>query len=307
MPLRSGVHHFGAVHLIRCSAWLLWTLGLSACDTANAARDSGEGGHGGQTGDNEWSIEFKLVSGGDEVSCGAPWDHVGTSRSEVQLRAFAFYVHDLKLIRDGGKREALELVADDAFQSSEVALLDFDDGTGRCAVGTAEQHSTLHLRGGTHDELVGLEFTLGVPQDLNHLDLAGATSPLNQPEMYWSWQGGYKFLRLELESPKNPKGYLVHVGSMECEGSPALGYECGAENRAHIELTGDPSNGVIVDVSALLAGVDVDVIPDGVTDVVAGCMSNATDPECLPVYGALGLPFGDEPAPSDGQRVFRLR
>lgn len=279
--------------------------GPIACDATSGDGLDGAGGLGGAA-NEQWSLEFRLVSGSDEVRCGVPWHHVGLSKGDAEVRAFAFYLHDLEVIRKGGGREVLEFAQDGAFQSSEVALLDFDDSSGRCSEGTIETHTSLRVRGKRPKDIAGIGFTLGVPGPLNHLDLARAEAPLNQPEMYWSWQGGYKYLRLELESTGNPKGYLVHIGSMECSGAPALGYSCDADNRARIELTGDPSEGILVDLGALLAHIDVDASPDGVSDAVAGCMSNATDPECAPIYGALGLAFGDEPAPSEGQKVFRL-
>lgn len=43
-------------------------------------------------------------------------------------------------------------------------------------------------------------FDLGVPFALNHADVASAPSPLNVKAMWWSWQGGYKFVRVDMKT-----------------------------------------------------------------------------------------------------------
>jgi hypothetical protein len=54
------------------------------------------------------------------------------------------------------------------------------------------------------------------------------------------------------------------------------------------------------DVAALLGGLDLTAAPEG--DTIPGCMSFPDDPECVPVFEALGLPYGD--APGGAQTVF---
>ncbi|MEM7592163.1 MAG: MbnP family protein, partial [Cyanobacteria bacterium P01_A01_bin.83] len=88
---------------------------------------------------------------------------------------------------------------DGKWQHQNVALLDFEDGTDSCDNGTPEIRTQVV---GTIPEgdYESLQFTLGVPPQLNHDDAAIAPSPLNLTSMWWNWQGGYKFLRLDLET-----------------------------------------------------------------------------------------------------------
>ncbi len=44
----------------------------------------------------------------------------------------------------------------------------------------------------------GLEFKIGVPETLNHIDPLTAVSPLNYTDMHWHWASGYKFFRAGL-------------------------------------------------------------------------------------------------------------
>lgn len=283
-----------------CAAWCV----VAGCEDAGPA--DGASGGAGAPAEGSWSIEFRVVDGDVPVSCGEAWDDVGLTDASVELRALSFFVHDLELILAEGAREPLVLIPDGARQNEEVALLDFDDGMAGCSASSAETNRFIRVRAPSAENVVGLAFTVGVPRALNHLDLGSAEPPLDISEMYWSWQGGYKYLRLEIGTDAHPEGYVVHLGSTECDGSPAAGYECGSDNLARIELLGDPAGGVVVDVGELLAGVDVDRVPDGVSDVVAGCMSNPADPECVGPYDSLGLAFGASPAPPSEQRVFGL-
>ncbi|PJN92728.1 metallo-mystery pair system four-Cys motif protein, partial [Amaricoccus sp. HAR-UPW-R2A-40] len=45
---------------------------------------------------------------------------------------------------------------------------------------------------------VGLAFEIGVPFDLNHGDPTLAPAPLDLTAMFWTWRGGYKFLKFEV-------------------------------------------------------------------------------------------------------------
>lgn len=46
----------------------------------------------------------------------------------------------------------------------------------------------------------GLAFDMGVPFALNHADVTAAPSPLNIQALWWNWQGGYKFMRVDMRT-----------------------------------------------------------------------------------------------------------
>ena len=152
-----------------------------------------------QSDTKEVAIDFEAWVGDEEFACGESYEEVGTSESTITPTDFRFYVSDVALIDEDGNAVPLELEQDGRWQYENTALLDFEDGTNACDNGTTEMNTTVV---GTVPEgdYQSLQFTMGVPEDLNHEDAAIAPSPLNLTSMWWNWQGGYKFLRLELET-----------------------------------------------------------------------------------------------------------
>jgi hypothetical protein len=147
------------------------------------------------------AINFAAYVGEVEFACGESYQEVGTTKSTITPKDFRFYVSNLALIDEAGNAMPLKLSQDGKWQYQNTALLDFEDGTKSCDNGTAEINTKVV---GTipKGDYQSLQFTLGVPQKLNHSDAAIAPSPLNLTSMWWNWQGGYKFLRVDLETAK---------------------------------------------------------------------------------------------------------
>lgn len=108
--------------------------------------------------------------------------------------------------------------------------------------------------------------------------------------------------------------WMMHFGSTGCKGDPLTGEiaSCAAPNRIAVRFDAfDPAKQhVILDLEALLAGVDLSHDAGGAT----GCMSGLSDPECGPLYEVAGLRF-KESAPDMNdigkpsgvpQRIFRV-
>jgi uncharacterized repeat protein (TIGR04052 family) len=267
--------------------------GCWGCADATSEADAGAGHV-----ELELELEFAARAGDEPFKCGRELSGLGSTEVSAEPLDLRLYVHDVELLRDDAAPVAFELVADDTWQSERVALLDFEDASGRCRGGTEETHTALRGRA-PPGAYVGVSFRVGVPHALNHLDLSTAESPLDVPGMYWSWQGGYKYLRADVATAEHPDGYVFHLGAAGCAGSPANGYDCADYNVARITLEGDISEAIVLDVKRLFADVDLASVPDQVSDLVPGCMSSATDPECARLLAALGLPEGE-------QRVFEL-
>lgn len=195
-------------------------------------------------------------------------------------------MHDLVLLDGDGEAHPLTL-APGGQQSADVALLAFDG----CAQGTtAGAVVNEHIAGNADEgEYVGLQLTLGVPEALNHLNLSGQPAPLNSPLMHWGWTDGYKFMRLDGVVEDN--SWRLHLGSVGCTGSASQGtVECAVPNRSRVTIEGlDPDDlQITLDLARLLRGVDL-----ASQAGAPGCMSDVDDPDCDPLYDALGLPFGD--------------
>ena len=152
-----------------------------------------------QSDTKEVAINFEGWVGDEEFVCGKSYEGIGVSESTITPSDFRFYVSNIALIDEDGNAVPLELEQDGKWQYQNTTLIDFEDGTNACDNGNTELNTTVV---GTVPEgdYQGIQFTMGVPEDLNHEDAAIAPSPLNLTSMWWNWQGGYKFLRIELET-----------------------------------------------------------------------------------------------------------
>ena len=130
--------------------------------------------------------------------------------------------------------------------------------------------------------------------------------------MFWSWQAGYKFLKLDLAPVRDAKStaptqaFSFHVGSTGCMGGSRAGDppRCAQANRVTIELEKfDPRHDVVnVDVGALLAETRIDM---NTRNTPAGCMSFPKDADCNEVMPRLGLAYDGLPAKK--QVLFSVR
>lgn len=274
---------------------LIGTLPLAACgdddiDTVNTGEPTA------------LVVEFAGAVGSEEFDCSRSYGGIGTTGSTIEPLDFRFYVTAVQLLTADGSAYDVELDDDGLWQNGQVALVDFEDGSGTCANGTP---ATNRFVRGTAPKLryTGIRFELGVPRALNHEDASSAASPLNLTALFWSWNAGYKFLRADSRTAGLP-AFNVHLGSTGCQ-TTGRTTTCVRSNRPLVELDGfDPDTSVVVaDLAALLAGSNVDA---NQADTAPGCMSGPTDPECNPVFERLGLDLTSG-SPSAGQTFFRLR
>ncbi len=257
--------------------------------------------------DRDITLRFAPMFGERPFACGQEFTRVGTGASTVTPLDFRLYVHDLALVRAGGERVPVAVRDDGQWQRDGLVLLDFEDGSGACMTGSPA--TNLAVRGSVpdHDDYVGLEFVVGVPDAMNHLDGATAPAPQNAQGLWWTWAGGYKYVRLDVQPTTQP-AFFYHLGATSCDGSVQSGFTCAFDNLARITLeTFDADRDEItVDAAQILAGVDVDQIPDGVADSLPGCMAFPGDPECPAMMSPLGLRFEDD-APAGPQSFFNAR
>lgn len=244
------------------------------------------------TGPQPVALSFAAELAGQPFSCQESYPLPdGRALRFNDLRVF---VHDLQLVDDKGTHHPVALDSSSPWQTEALALLDFEDGTGSCRNGSAPTHTTLT---GAADggPWTGLQFKVGVPFADNHADPAKAQAPLSLTSMHWSWQGGYKFLRLDADLGESST--LVHLGSTGCAGTIGDMSACGQPNRPQVTLDGDPTAGVVVmQLNPLLQ-------PDTLDQ---GCMGAASHPGCAPVFAAVGLDAAQGTA-NGNQQVFVLR
>jgi len=241
----------------------------------------------GSSSSQQVELAFAAMVGAEPFVCGQEYSDLGADGASLVLSDFRFYVQEVELKNSAGTWVPLVL-DENKFQSGNVALLDFcgDIGTEEMnerAVGT--------VPAGQYD---GLRFKMGVPFEINHANHSTAPSPLNLTSLFWNWQGGYKFLRID-SGQFSANDWRMHLGSTGCEGDAQAGgvTSCANSNRVEVEWdTFDAdANTVVADYAALVDGATLG--DDQAADV--GCMAKPTDTDCGPLFQNLGLPFGGQP------------
>lgn len=263
----------------------LTALFLTACGPMTTSADAGEATR----------VTFKAMVGTRPFACGQSYQ-LGTTNTQYKPRDFRLYVSELEFLTSSGEKLPITLDDDGTWQRSGVAMLDFEDKQGECSNGTEGTHTVLTgsmKPGAVH----ALSFTIGVPFEQNHQDAAAAQAPLNSTAMFWNWNGGYKFLKIDGLTTGLPTGHNVHVGSTGCLPGPTPNSvaSCSEPNRVSVVLHGfNPASSVVVfDLAALLKTSNLDV---DMPMSAPGCMSGATDADCAPIFATLGLPFGSTAA-----------
>jgi hypothetical protein len=185
---------------------------------------------------------------------------------------------------------------------------------------------------------------MGVPFSKNHTDPLKEPSPLNLTALFWVWNAGHKFARLDFSSTGSPRGFLVHLGSTGCapgDTELTIPTTCKSPNRVEVEFPSfDPNrDAVVADLAALLQDTNVDESQNrkaamgnmmgkqdgmgkqggmgmagmqsksggemaGGMMMGAGCMSGPTTADCAGLFRNFGLAFGDQPAGK--QQFFRM-
>lgn len=282
---------------------------LSACGAPSVSNNQTQS-------DMNIKLKFKALANNQEIECGKSYENIGTSKSKISIADFRFYVSNVSLIDDKGQEVSLKLEQDKKWQNGNVTLLDFENKSGDCSSGNIDLNK--EIKGSiVKGNYKTLKFTLGLPFEQNHQDATKAESPLNVSSMFWTWNSGYKFARIDLKTDAASKDYYIHLGSTGCMSSEmsvksegdhshmSMGSDkapsmCKNPNRPEITLDNFDieKSTVIADLSALLN--DTDLNP-----VTHSCMINPDAEVCKNITGIMnnfGLKFAD--SESKGQTFF---
>ena len=164
---------------------------------------------------DELQIQFQL-----DTKQGAP---------ASSITDFRFYLHSLKLRTLDGLEIQVQL--NRAEKSNNVAMVDLGNLNTFTLTGHVSSVSS-------HAQVSSLSFEVGVPFALNHANPLLAEPPLDESAMFWVWQQGYKFIKLDVESPDS-LNMSLHLGSAGCESASALRapeISCRYPNRVLVEL-----------------------------------------------------------------------
>ncbi len=243
-------------------------------------------------------IRFAAQVNGKPFECGQTYQDIGTAMSQIKPRDFRFYVSHVRLVDSESREVPVTMDAGTIWQADDTSLLDFENATGSCINGTPEMNDTVAGTVPAGHTWKALRFNLGVPFEVNHLELTSLPSPLNLTALSWVWNAGHKFARIEFMSKGLPAGFFIHLGSTGCTPDTTrttIPTKCAQPNRPDVEIQNfNPDTDVVVaDLGALLADSNVDV---NAPKTPSGCMSFPGDPECVPIFAHLGLPYGDKQA-----------
>ena len=146
-----------------------------------------------------------------------------------EIEDLRFYVHKLELHGSNGQVFPIQLKTTRA--SKDIALVDLSRESAMVIHGWVPrvvQSANIHSLG----------FRLGVPFASNHANPLKAQEPLNESGMFWVWQQGYKFFKLDFLA-ESGQDISYHMGSAGCESASALrppSLACNYPNRAQIVL-----------------------------------------------------------------------
>lgn len=219
------------------------------------------------------NLNFAAQLNSAELQCALNSETVGSGQTPADIKYFGVYISNLEVATDSGDFIAVDL---DASATTDVergiSLITF------CGTSLTNSQIAGTVAEGDYSRL---RFTIGVPEQYNHLDATQTEGILaKEIAMHWNWTKGYKHARMDVA------GWNIHLGSTACSGENADAV-CANGNRPTYSFSNvDFANAnVVLDYAALVNNSDISTDNGG----APGCMSGATDPECTAVFTALGL------------------
>ncbi|EIJ35480.1 MbnP family copper-binding protein [Thiothrix nivea] len=307
--LKTGLAVAGALFLTACG-------GGSSSDSSSSSANSSTTA----AATTSLTIPFAAKSGTTDINCDATLTGLGTSGDSGKISDFAFYIHGITLKTSDGKSVSTTL-DDNDFQDPQygVAMLDFQDKTDSCSGAAKPTNKQVKLKAAVDPATVtGIEFTVGVPSAANHHDASKSRAPYNRAGMFWAWQSGHKFMRLDVNptllvtklDATTTKTFNLHLGSTGCTGDAATGavVTCTSPNRPMVALsgitvTGSTTSTVVLDYAKTIAGTNINID----TGSAVGCMSAQDDKDCPAIFNNLGLAHSLGSATPGAQQAFSIQ
>ncbi|MGX5202597.1 MbnP family copper-binding protein [Aliikangiella sp. IMCC44632] len=217
-------------------------------------------------------IPFELRDQSKPVTCKSLLTNQAMNWQLAQLQ---FFLHDVYLKDTQANWHRLHLPKHEN-NSTTVALLG----------GVCPNSFKLTLAGISaikQSEISAVKFKIGVPNKLNHNNPITQNYPLNQANMFWVWQTGHKYFRLELSNDN--KQWAFHLGATGCESkSPVRPPQkvCQYPNIVNIELSEfSVQSKIAIQLDQLLAPLNL--------AQSQGCQSSLTNPDCSLLFKSLNL------------------
>jgi len=221
---------------------------------------------------NNESIIFSPTFKGETLTCNSVIAHSNKKWHYTQLQ---FFVSSIELQNNKLEWQKASLIKS-VYQTDKIALLGE-----HCDSSNKKNNANWRLILDPKIDLTKItriRFHLGLPFAINHLNPLTQESPLNISTMFWGWQKGHKFLRLEMASSND--NWLFHLGSIGCKAASPLRApkeECRYPNRYVFELPiYDENNQITFDLSTLLSNMTI--------TEQASCQSSPNKSSCQALF-----------------------
>ncbi|GAA6204137.1 MbnP family copper-binding protein [Thalassotalea sp. SU-HH00458] len=227
-------------------------------------------------------LVFEPSYNGQAIACNNTINHQNNEWSVNQLQ---FFISQIQLQNKQGTWQYMSL-AKTAKQTEKIALIG-----STCQKTEFEQWQLIFNDVFDITDFQALRFSLGVPFEQNHVNPLEQPSPLNDSAMFWVWQTGHKFLRLELSSGAD--NWLFHLGSTGCRSQSVMRAPreaCLYPNFFQFELPLDDSNTIGFELSKLIDGLEL--------TMETSCQSEHDNLACQTLFSRLNE--------SGEQAVFRV-
>ncbi|KZZ44161.1 hypothetical protein A3759_12370 [Thalassolituus sp. HI0120] len=235
-----------------------------------------------QSGNKNISLEFAAQLNSSELKCGSNTETVGTAQTPADIKYFGAYISELEVATASGEFQKVTLSsAKNTDVERGISLITFCGNQDP----SSEETTIYNQIQGTVAEAADytrVRFTLGVPEQYNHLDATQTEGILAKSIfMHWNWTAGYKHIRMDVAN------WNIHLGSTNCTGENADA-RCNNGNRPRYTLENIDLNAdqIVFDYAALVNNSN---ISSNTANTPPGCMSRIDDPECGEVFKSLGL------------------
>lgn len=229
-------------------------------------------------------VEFRPFYNNKAISCDLNFHH---ANEEWSINTFAMFLSSLQLVNSLGEKQKVEFVESN-WQTPETGLLWFIPRCEQNKLLSTTFNYNLLMQIDSIDlyQAKQLEFRLAVPFAENHANPLTQPAPLNNPEMFWTWQTGHKFMRFDLKQKNSNANWAFHLGSIGCTSKSTLrapSEECKQANRLKVDIDIPKRKGINHEI--LVININIDTMIKGI-DITksAPCMFTLNEQvECLQV------------------------
>ena len=172
----------------------------------------GAGGHA-QSGLVNFELKANINVGDAPLELGKTYRT--PSGTEYVVEMVRFYASNVQLVKADGSSLNLAGVSLSSVMADAPAAGKLMDG-GQVNNATSSKGATFFKLQAPAGEYKGVRFEIGVPKDLNHRDASTMALPLGlESGMFWAWNPGYIFFRLEGKTIVDGKSqpWLLHMGT----------------------------------------------------------------------------------------------